>query len=302
MRVLLGLLLLAIGATEGVLNGDAVEWGRHAYIVKVLARQRGPDAPRRACTGLIITPSVIVTAPHCVRLGGERLPDIIVVLTRNGTIENRRGHLADISGGKAIIRIAALPIQELCPKGSAPNHLALLPIRPSLLRGAAFQNPKDYLAQCRVVGFSSNGRFDFVSNHEMLTYDAEDRATTDGKVIVLPANENRTACHGDAGMPLECKSPINDSWYQMGILDVFEAPSSTSKCQEAIALRFSPLWDPSTLMLIQMHDFVGFVQAHSICLKNSYPEEGRGPEEASDEEEEEELEEVEQKEELLHDM
>ena len=208
LRLLLALAcaaLLVLPATAlGIINGTA-DGGAHPYVAFV--GQLG--APRQACTGTLVAPTVVVTAAHCASTPGEPMA---VILGENpravpleqwyfGTFQPDPEFCAGC--GKGLMGEVTHDLAVILLDRTAPGPYAKLPAQRAFeeLRGP-------YWKQMTLVGygvqsFTPEG-IPVSPSGERMRAEAEAKESRWDEFLRLTTSTHRgmgAACYGDSGGP-----------------------------------------------------------------------------------------------------
>ncbi|MFH4980931.1 hypothetical protein AB6A40_007640 [Gnathostoma spinigerum] len=105
------LLILFVSAKHilCIINGEFVEWNRHANLVKIFARERNSEIIT-SCSGSLISSSLILTAPKCLlnQTTNERLDEIIISYPTFRRPKTVPADIVDITDSWALLKITPL--------------------------------------------------------------------------------------------------------------------------------------------------------------------------------------------------
>ncbi|CAD5233248.1 unnamed protein product [Bursaphelenchus xylophilus] len=275
-----------IGLLAGVscvLDGDPVDWSRHGYLVKIVAKL--PDKSVKLCTGALISGSLVLTSADCV-VDSETSKDLeeFAVITLIKKHKRRLyGLLVEKTEKWAVLRIDTVPTDKLCPPAPQPPRVLRLNQKPSLKSSSTFYVPISQIlkSKCYLLGFKTeDDASNFYRQKQVYRLDLYQLMEPRSGDIFYRSlvKENYTACFEDTGAPLICNTPESGTllvgyFQSLGrpiSPDAAEltTPISTLEeaCSGAYEMNFDLVSDDERLVkLIEKEDLGPFVDIYHKC-------------------------------------
>ncbi|EYC06434.1 hypothetical protein Y032_0076g1061 [Ancylostoma ceylanicum] len=247
---------------------EETEWNRSGYLVKILSESVTNEGVR-ACTGTLITPSLVLTSSKCI---DTEESNAIVIYAKGPNHRKRAVGSISMSGDFALLEIHPIK-DEMCPRPPAPVRLSRLPINIKLT-AAPWQrvNLEDLSEQkCRITGFETTSVGNYSSVHN--TMQTPVQAVRDGDTVVVDVSSGSPVCWDDIGLPLECMLD-NKGWTQVGLLHSVmraaddEVEDEPSDCNDITALIFAVFHDDTLPTLLEDHT-VQLITSSKQCFSRA---------------------------------
>ncbi|RCN45796.1 hypothetical protein ANCCAN_08185 [Ancylostoma caninum] len=264
------LLLLRLAAC--MKDAEETEWNRSGYLVKILSESVTREGVR-ACTGTLISPSLVLTSSKCIDSDES---NSIVIYAKGPNYRKRAVGSISMSGDFALLEIHPIK-DEMCPRPPAPVRLSRLPINIKLTM-APWQrvNLEDISEQkCRITGFETTSVGNYSSVHNAMQTPVQ--VVRDGDTVVVDVSSGSPVCWDDIGLPLECMLD-NKGWTQLGLLHTVmknaddENEDVKSDCKDITALIFALFHDDTLPTLLEDHT-VELITSSKKCFSRAVMDE-----------------------------
>jgi len=279
LKNILQFIFLVSSSCLAILYGDRVEWNRHGFLTKILARNEGGKT--KSCTGSLISASLVLTAKSCVTdsNGHDELQEFVIQVATLGKRTWFEAKLLKRSEDWALLRIHKQNITEMCPGNPAPKWVSRLNFSPSLTNPSLDSvNPSNFGdSNCFMIGFQTTDQGeDFLTQEIVIRLDLEelhDPSEDDSNYRSRVMRNYGSACFDDAGSPIFCRLIGHAGDIQVGFfqwLKMVEGQKivmdSKEKCAEAKEMDFAiTTADTELVKAIEEYGMAEFVEVYQKC-------------------------------------
>ncbi|VDK49046.1 unnamed protein product [Anisakis simplex] len=286
------IVLVLFEPVESIINGELEQWNRHGYLVKIFSREPNSNIVT-SCSGSIISASLVLTAPNCIRNATthERFGEVAVNVPTFRVPRTLRAEILNVTDAWALLKIVKLPVKDLCPPNPAPVRVSQLNVRVSLTKSSMETIDHSSLTErdCWITAFATTYHAStFLHQHDVRKIQLEklkpsyDNMNTGAIVYKAAIVSNRTACWDDAGAALTCHTNAFGD-VQVGIfhslsLGIYESAGevnddetttsarSMDQCSRAVSMNFALIANDIRLIrAIERNDLPAFVDVYDKC-------------------------------------